>query len=446
MRTSRFPDLRAWVAVLTLVALAGCGSSNEFKPPPPPEVTVAQPVTRELADSIDFRGKLEATATVDLRARVNGYLEKIDFADGTDVVAGQQLFQIEQAPYLAALDAAKASVLKAEATRDLAQSQYRRMEPLVAQRAITQDELDIQAAQVSTALADLAAAQAAVRTAELNLQYTIIRAPISGHIGRHLVDVGNLVQAEVTPLAVIESIDPIYAIFDVSERDLLRFRSMIRQDELPDPDQHPPVIFLKLENEREFTHEGKLAFRELGLDPGTATAYRRGLFANPNRVMLPGMSVDIRAQIGEAIPRLMVEDRAIGSDQRGNYLLVVNDKNVVEYRPVKLGIASDGMRVVEEGLQPTDWVVINGLQRARPGSEVRPERSKMLTEKEREAVAKTQARGTQGNKVDAAESAKTQAGGAAEGGANAGRQATAEEAPAGEGAAPRGQQAVEPTK
>lgn len=387
MRTNRCPKIGAWVAVLTLVVLAGCDSSNQFVPPPPPAVTVAQPVMRKIADSIEFRGKLEATATVDLRARVNGYLEKIDFADGTDVVVGQKLFQIEQAPYLAALDSAKAAVLKAEAARDLAQSQYRRMEPLVAQRAITQEELDIQAAQVSTALADLAAAEAAVRTAELNLQYTTIRAPISGHIGRHLVDVGNLVQAEATQLAVIESIDPIYAIFDVSERDLLRFKSMVRQDELPDPDKNPPVLFLKLENEREFTHEGTLAFRELGLDPGTATAYRRGLFANPNHDMLPGMSVDIRAQIGEPIPKLMVEDRAVGSDQRGNFLLIVNDKNVVEYRPVKLGIASGGMRVVEEGIQATDWVIINGLQRAPPGSEVKPERTRMMTDKEREAAA-----------------------------------------------------------
>lgn len=377
MRTSGFRVGGAALAALAAFFLGGCEQKNEFIPPPPPEVTVAHPVMREIADTMEFVGRTRATATVDLRARVNGYLEKIDFPDGADVSLGDQLFQIEQAPYIATVDSAKAALQKAQAELQLAQSQYRRLEPLVAQRAITTDELEIQAAQVATSNANVAAAAAALRTAELDLQYTTIRAPIAGHIGQHLVDIGNLVQAQQTLLATIQSIDPIYADFDVNERDLLRFMAMLRKRELPDPVKNPPVLRLGLENEANFPHQGTLDFRELGVDPGTGTTRRRGVFPNPNREILPGMSVRIRAQIGATASRLMVEERAIGADQRGDFLLVVNDKNVVEYRPVRLGIAVDGMRVVEEGVKIEDWVVINGLQRARPGAEVRPVQTEM---------------------------------------------------------------------
>jgi RND family efflux transporter MFP subunit len=375
MHTSRFGYFAAWS--LKIVLMSGCGSTNTFVPPPPPEVTVAYPVTRNVADSIEFVGTTRATATVELRARVNGYLEKILFEDGADVVANQELFLIEQSPYLAALDSAKAALQKAQAELQLAQSQYKRMAPLVAQRAITEEELDIQAAQVETAKADVASAAAALKSAELNLQYTTIRAPIAGHIGRHLVDIGNLVQAEQTLLAEIQSIDPIYAYFDVSERDLLRFMEMIRGQQVPDPDKNPPTLHLGLANESNFPHEGKLDYRELGIHESTGTALRRGIFPNPNRELLPGMFVRIRAQVGDPKPKLLVDDRAVGADQRGSYLLVVNAENVVEYRPVRLGIESDGLRVVEDGITPKDRVVINGLQRARPGTKVQPQIAEM---------------------------------------------------------------------
>ena len=360
------------IAALLLVSASSCQKPNEFVPPPPPTVTVAHPVVREVSDSIEFVGTTEPTQTVDLRARVNGYLEKIFFEDGADVQAGQELFLIEQAPYLTALDAAKAAQQRAFAAQALAQSQYRRMEPLRASNVVTQEELDVQAAQVETSKADVAAAEAAVRQAELNLSYTRIIAPISGQIGRHMVDVGNLVRAEETQLAVIQAIDPIYAYFDVSETDLLRFMAMLRNNELPDPDKSPPVLQLGLANEDGFPHQGHLDFRELGINAETGTARRRGVFPNPGWQLLPGMFVRIQAFVGSPKPRLLVDDRAIGSDQRGDYLLVVNDKNIVEYRPVKLGLQFGSMRVVEGGVKAEDWIVVNGLQRARPGAQVKP--------------------------------------------------------------------------
>lgn len=367
---------RRLLAVVVCANVIGCRQPNTFVAPPPPTVTVAHPVERAVADTIEFVGTTEPTQIVDLRARVNGYLEKILFEDGAVVEAGEPLFQIERAPYQSVLDAALATQQKAVASLALAQSQYRRMEPLRKNSVVTQEELDVQAAQVETSKADVAAAQAAVRKAELDLGYTTITAPITGRIGRHMVDIGNLVQSGTTQLAVIQAIDPIYAYFDVSENDLLRFMAMLRNHELPDPDKNPPVLHLGLANEQGFPHKGHLDFRELGINAETGTTKRRGIFPNTDWQLLPGMFVRIQASIGDPKPRLLVEERAIGSDQRGEFLLIVNEKNVVEYRPVQLGIHVDDLRVVESGVKAGDKVVVNGLQRARPGAPVTPETAK----------------------------------------------------------------------
>ncbi len=367
----------AVLLLILLTVVAGCGPSNKFVPPPPPTVTVAHPIEKAVVDTIEFVGTTQATITVDLRARVNGYLEKILFTDGSNVKAGDLLFVIEQAPYKIALSSAKAALQKAIASQALAESQYKRLAPLVPSGTVTQEELDIQSAQVATSKADVASAEAAVQKAELDLGYTQITAPVAGRIGRHLVDVGNLVQAEQTPLATIQSIDPIYAYFDLSENDLLRFMKMLRQNQLPNPDLNPPELRLGLANEKGFPHVGHLDFRELGVDPATGTARRRAIFPNPGWQLLPGMFVRIQASIGKPKPQVLVEERAIGTDQRGDYLLVVNEKNVVEYRPVTLGIHDDTMRVIEQGVTAKDWVIVNGLQRARPGATVSPEHSKM---------------------------------------------------------------------
>jgi RND family efflux transporter MFP subunit len=373
---------RRWVGWLsTLVVIVGaCRDANQFVPPPPPQVFVATPLEKPVVDSIEFVGTTESTVTVDLRARVNGYLEKVLFRDGAKVKEGDLLFVIEQAPYQTALDAAKAKVQKASAARQLAESQYKRLAPLVKSGAVTQEELDVQAAQVATSKADVAAAEADVRQAELNLSYTKILSPIDGTIARHEVDVGNLVQAEQTRLAYIRTIDPIYAYFNLSESDLLRFMAMLRENKLPDPMQNPPVLRLGLANEDGFPHEGRLDYREPTLDPATGTTTRRAIFPNPDGQLLPGMFVRLQATIGQPVPRLLVDERALGADQRGDFLLVVGDKNIVEYRPVKLGMHVGKLRVIEEGIRASDRVIVNGLQRARPGAEVRPEVTTMAAE------------------------------------------------------------------
>lgn len=354
-------------------ALFACGQRNVFVPPPPPEVTVATPVERPVVDSVEFSGTTRASARVDLRARVNGYLQRIEFEDGQEVQEGDLLFVIDEAPFQAEVQAARANLLKARAALQLQDANLARARRLYREEVTAQQELDVREAERASAAAEVAAAEAALVQAELNLGYAMIRAPISGRIGRHLVDVGNLVQAEQTLLATIERIDPIHAYFYLSERELLRFREMLRANELPDPELHPPVLHLGLTNEPGFPHEGHLDYRELGLDPNTGTVERRGVFPNPDGALVPGLFARIRAPIGEPVPRLLIDERAIGTDQRGDFVLVVNDENTVEYRPVELGIAVDGMRVVASGLRADERIVVNGLQRARPGEEVVPE-------------------------------------------------------------------------
>ncbi len=363
----------------TLLGLsAGCEARNEFVPPPPPKVTVAQPVMQPVRDYVEFTGNTRATATVDLRARVNGYLREINFEDGAIVQKGDVLFVIEQKPFRVALQAAQAQLQKARATLQLEQATYQRTSELVQRRAASAQDLDVQKAKLATAMADVAAAEAAVTLAEQNLDYTEVRAPITGRIGRHLVDIGNLVTAEQTLLATIESIDPIHVYFYISESDLLRFRQMQRAGILPDPEKKPPELELQLPGDDSFTYHGHLDFRQLGVDPDTGTILRRGSFPNPDNSLVPGLFVRVRAGLGEPHPKLLVDARALAADQRGDYVLVVNEKNEVEHRPVKLGIAVGNLQVVEEGLSPGEWIVVNGLQRARPGSVVDPQRTAMI--------------------------------------------------------------------
>lgn len=367
---------RALLRVALFACYAGCAPKNQFVAPPPPEVTVAKPIEREVADALTFTGWTQATAAVDLRTRVNGYLEKVFFDDGAMVEKDQLLFVLEQAPFKTALAAADAELLKARAALQLAESEYNRTVPLVERQAKTQADLDVASAELATAQANVTAAEAAVQKAKLDLSYTEIRSPIKGRIGRHLVDVGNLVQSEQTSLANVESYDPIYAYFSVGESDLLRYVGLTVESggSLTSMEKDPPKLFLGLANEEGFPREGRFDFSERSIDTKTGTALQRGVFANKEWTLVPGLFVRIKAPVGSSRPRLLVEERAVGADQRGDYLLVVNDKNIVEYRPVKLGMTNEGMRVVESGVGPNDWIVVNGLQRARPGAPVNPKR------------------------------------------------------------------------
>jgi RND family efflux transporter MFP subunit len=360
-------------AGLSVLSFAGCSDRNTFQPPPPPAVTVDQPVEREVTDWVEFTGTTRAPASVELRSRVRGYLKEIAFEDGSQVQAGDLLFVIDKAPFEAELQAAQANLAKAVAMSQLAQANLARTSDLVERNATTREQLDVDTAELATARAEERAAQAAVTQAELNLSYAEIRAPLSGRIGRHLVDAGNLVLPDQSLLAVIESIDPIHAYFYLSEQDLLRFMDMLRRRQLPDPERNPPELFLALGDEEDYPHRGQLDFRQFGVDPATGTAERRGEFENDDLEIQPGMFVRIRAALGPPQKRVLVQERALGADQRGDFVLVVGADNVVEHRPVKLGIQVDDLRVIEEGLALDERIVTSGLQKARPGSPVDPQ-------------------------------------------------------------------------
>jgi RND family efflux transporter MFP subunit len=360
--------------------LVGCNRANQYIAPPPPAVTVAQPVERQITHQLEFTGTTRAPETVEVRAKVMGYLEKIDFQDGAQVKAGDLLFVIEQGPFEAALDSAEAALQKAEASLVLAKADLARTEPLVQRGALTAQELDVKRADVATAAADVASAKAAVRQAELDLAYTQVKSPVTGVASRHMVDVGNLVEPGTTVLTRVEAFDPIHVYFAVSEADVLEFLRLRGDMSLESIRENPPVLYMGLSAEEGFPHEGKLDFAEAGVDPDTGTQMRRGVFPNPDRKLLPGLFARVRLPVGDPQPGLMIPDRAVAADQRGDYVLVVNDKNIVEYRPVKLGMRVGPMRVVAEGVGPQDWIVINGLQRARPGAPVKPERTAELAE------------------------------------------------------------------
>jgi RND family efflux transporter MFP subunit len=342
-------------------------------------VTIAQPVQHEIVHQLEFTGTTRATEAVDIRARVTGYLKSIEFKDGDYVQAGKLLFVIEPEPFQAALDAAKAGLQRAEATVALARADLARTEPLVG-RGATAQELDVRRANVATGQADVASAKAAVRQAELDLAYTEIRAPITGRTSRHMVDIGNLVQPGETMLTRVEAYDPIYVYFTVSEADVMEFLRVNQATVIEEIRKNPPTLYMGLSDEQGFPHQGKLDFAEIGVDPETGTQMRRGEFPNPDRTLVPGLFARVRLSIGEPKPGLMIPDRAIATDQRGEYVLTVNDKNVVEYRPVKLGIRIGRMRVVTEGITAQDWLIVNGLQRGRAGAEVKPERATELEE------------------------------------------------------------------
>lgn len=364
----------AWLILLAFTPL-GCKPANQFVPPPPPTVSIAQPVQQDVVNSIEFTGTTRAVKSVEIRARVTGYLDKVVFKDGADVKEGQLLFVIDQAPFEAERDISAANLQKAEATLELAKANLARTTQLAKQNASSAQQVDLSQAERSTAEANVKAAEAQLKQAELNLSYTEIRSPINGRIGSHMIDEGNLVQSEQSVLAIIESVDPIHVYFYVGERDLLWFMQMLRENKIPDPATTPPVLEMRLENETEYKHKGHLDYRALGIDPQTGTVLRRALFPNADGFLIPGLFVHIRAPIGTGLPKLLIEERAIGTDQRGEYILIVNDKNVVEYRAIKTGIAVGDLRVIEEGVTKDDWLVVNGLQRARPGSTVAPEKT-----------------------------------------------------------------------
>jgi len=382
------------LALLGAVCLTGllsaCGESNQYVAPPPPAVTVAEPLQEPVTNYLEFTGNTAAVEAVEVRARVGGFLESMHFEPGTQVEQGDLLFVIDPRPFQAQLDSAKADLASAKAQLAKAESDAIRLEEAGKKGAVT--ERDVVAAQADrdAAAAAVAAAEAAVTQAELNLGYTQVTAPITGRVSRNLVDVGNLVgESEPTLLTTVTKYQPIYAYFNLNERDLLRVMDKYREEARKqgiDPEKDPGSsaeipLQLALANESGFPHEGVLDFAESAVDADTGTLQLRGVFPNTGDLpeILPGLFVRVRMPIETQDNALLVTERALGADQGGTYLLVINSENVVEKRTVRTGQTIDGLVVIEEGLRSDDRVVVNGIQRARAGAEVDPQSTDMAT-------------------------------------------------------------------
>jgi RND family efflux transporter MFP subunit len=369
---------------------AGCEKKNTYVEPPPPKVTVAQPLEQEVIDYLEFTGTTRPFEEAEVRARVSGFLQSMHFTSGAMVQEGDLLFVIDPREYQAGLNAAKAEMESAKAQLQRAKIELARAERLFEQKAGAEADVVKWRGERDVAAADVARSEAKLERARLDLSYTRVTAPIAGRVSRNYVDVGNLVgEGEPTLLTTVTRYDPMYVYFNLNERDLLKVMAMLREEfkgKKVDPATQSArkaeiPLFLGLATEEDYPHQGSYDFGESSVDPGTGTLQLRGVFPNPDPVpvLVPGLFTRLRMPIDRRANALLVTERAIGADQSGRYLLAVNSENVVEKRLIRMSQLVDGLRVIEEGLRPGEWVVVNGLQRARPGAKVEPERTDMAS-------------------------------------------------------------------
>jgi len=357
------------VAVAALAMLAAC-DQNSYKPPPPPHVAVALPVQRAVTHYLEVTGSVAAFNTVDLVARVPGFLEEIKYQDGAVVKRGTLLFTIEPAPYKLKLEQAQAAEAGAQASVLQTDNEYKRQAALGSKQFAAQSVVDQALAARDAARANLQQAQVNTKLAQTNYDYTQVTAPMDGIVTTHLVSVGELVGTTPTQLATIVQFDPIYVNFNISEQDVLRIRaSMARRGITPAEIRKVPIE-VGLQSETGYPHTGVFDYAAPIVNPSTGTLPVRALFQNPNRALLPGNFVRVRVPLEQQENALLVPATAIGSDQAGRYVLVVNADNVVEQRKVAVSDAVDDLRVIDDGLRADDRVVVGGILRAVPGQKV----------------------------------------------------------------------------
>ncbi len=386
----RAPAMRGrndrWALVSVALMLVGC---TRQPPPiaelPPPEVSVAQPVRREVLDHVVFTGNVEAVHEVEIKARVSGFVTAVHFTDGQAVSDGDLLFTIDERPFEIARDSATAEVAKQEAILAEQKSEVVRKEKLLPKGAVTQEEYEIAVAKRDANAAMLAAAKAQLAQAELDLSFCRVTSPVTGRISRRFVDVGELVsgtEASATRLTAVASIDPVYVVFEADERSVILARQRAAA-KMADTEEQTVEwrnikelaipVDVQLVTDEGFPRRGVLDFVDIAVLAGTGTVRCRAVLENPERLLMPGMFVRARLPFGDPRSALLVPERAIGTDQGNKFVYVVDDNNRVAIRPVSLGFLSEGLRVIDAGLSEADRVITSGLTRVRPGITVRPD-------------------------------------------------------------------------
>ena len=368
--------LRTWhklgcaCAIVLALAISGCKKANQYAPPPPPKVSVAKPVEQKITRYLEATGNTAAVASVDLVARIQGFLQGISYTDGAEVKTGDILFTIEPLPYQAKLQQAQAAEASAQATLNNAQINFARQQSLQRGAVASVQNLDDARAQRDTAQANLVQAQANTKLAAIDYGYTRVLAPFDGRVSAHLVSIGDLVGSQPTKLATIVQMRPIYVTFSVSEQVVIRIRANLAGK--PGVGLQTIPVEIGLQGETGYPHSGHMDYVAPTVDASTGTLLARGVLDNADRTLLPGYFARVRVPLETNVSALMVPDAAMGADQGGRYLLVVGKDNVVAQKHVTTGPIEGSLRVVESGLQPDDLVVIDGLQRAVPGQKVEP--------------------------------------------------------------------------
>jgi membrane fusion protein, multidrug efflux system len=367
---------------LTLAVAAGCKKQNAYVPPPPPQVGVAKPLQQSVTPYLESTGNAVAFNQVDLEARVQGYLQDINYKDGTGAKQGTTLFIIEPAPYQAQLQQAQASLASTQADLIQAQAEYTRQSTLGKSDFASQSVVDQARAKLDSDKAKILNDQAGVTIAAINLGYTRVTAPFDGVVTAHLVSVGGLVGVTgPTKLATIVQLDPIYVTFNVSEQDVLRVKAALAKRGLTVSQAGNVPIEVGLMDEDGFPHKGTIDYVAPNIDPSTGTLQVRGVFENANHGLLPGMFCRIRVPLGVAeATALLVPDIAISSDQSGQYLLVVDKDDVVQQRTVQTGQLVGRLRVITSGISIDDLVVVSDNQRAIPGEKIKPQTTTIAAE------------------------------------------------------------------
>jgi RND family efflux transporter MFP subunit len=386
------PGLLAALFAIAALGSAACDHGERKSaqaPPPPPQVTVVNPVAKTVVDRDEYVGRFVAVDFVEIRARVSGTLETVHFTDGQFVKQGDLLFTIDRRPFQVALEEARANLAQAKANLTYAVTDLARGKDLVGRDVISRQTFDQRSQAKAVAEANVAAQEAAVKQAGLNLEYTELRAPVAGRIGDRRVSQGNLVMGGITGtttlLATIQSTDPIRFEFTMDEGSYLRYlRGDAKNGNDSANDGGKVPVRLKLLDEQIFTHEGRMDFVDNAIDASSGTIRGRAVFANPRGTFTPGMFGRIQVAAGPPAEALLVPDVAIGTEQVRKYVLVVDDKDIAQARHVTLGPLIDGLRVVSSGLRADDRVVVSGLMRVRPGIKVNPQMSTAAAALERD--------------------------------------------------------------
>jgi multidrug efflux system membrane fusion protein len=390
----KFPTVFKTTALASMaVLLAACGSQSEqTQAQQAPSVSVAHVVSERLTEWDTFTGRLEAPQNVELRPRVSGYIDIVAFEEGAIVEAGEPLFFIDNRPFKAEVKRLEADLATAHARLELAESEYNRAQNLVAKEAISVEVLDSRRAQFSEARAQKESVQASLELARLQLSYTRVEAPITGRVSRALVTKGNYVNAGQSLLTSLVSTDKVYAYFDADEQTYLNYVKLDKEGSRPSSRNTPNPVLMGLASDNDFPHEGVIDFVDNRINPTSGTIRGRAVFDNTQGDFIPGLFARIKLVGSASYEGILIDDKAIGTDLSKKYVLVLSENNIVQYRAVELGEKVNGLRIIKNGLSENDTIVVNGLQRVRPGTPVTPQHVDMTSVENLQALRNTQKR------------------------------------------------------